>query len=320
MIKNIPKFSIIIPSLNGKKLLAECLPSIENQTDKDFEVIIVDNGSKDNSISFIRKQFPAVRILDLKKPAGFAKPVNAGIKAARGKYIFLLNNDVVLDKNCLAEIGQRLDQRKDIGFCACLMLTADGKNIDSAGDDFSWWGRAYPTGRGENPQKFQKERFVFGACGGASVFRKEIFDKIGVLDEDFYAYFEDVDLSFRAQLAGFKCFYVPKAIIYHRGSTTFKRDSFKMRYIGNRNKDWVILKNYPRKFLLINLHKLLAVKLKSLATDFWDGLFFAGIGAIFSDIWNFPKLLAKRKKIQSLRTVSDQYLQSIINSSHPRLR
>jgi hypothetical protein len=317
--KKNPQFSIVIPTFNGKKLLADCLSSIENQTEKNFEVIVIDNGSNDQTADFLHQNFSKVKIITLKKSAGFAKPVNLGIKASKGNYIFLLNNDVVLDQRCLAEIARRFDSQRDFDFCACLMLDKTGKKIDSVGNGFSWWGRAYPIGRGEIPQKYQKETFVFGASGGAAIFKREVFAKIGLLDEDFYAYFEDVDFSFRAQLAGFRCLFVPKAIVYHQGSATFRPDSFKMRYIGDRNKDWVIFKNYPGKFILINIHKLILVKIKSLAIDFLQGLFFAGLRAIVDEIIYLPKLLQKRRQIQSLRKVSDRYLRTIINPSHPKL-
>lgn len=319
--KNKLKFSLVIPNFNGKKIIGDCLASIKLQTEKSFEVIVVDNGSTDGSIAFIKKNHPKVRIINLKKQLGFAVPVNSGIKAAKGEYIALVNNDVTLDKRWLSEIEKTFNRDKKIGFCACLLLNYNGKKIDSAGDGFSWWGRVYPIGRGQKPERYQGAGYVFGACAGAAVFKKRVFEKVGYLDKDFYAYFEDTDLSFRAQLAGFKCAIVPKAIAYHQGSATFgQKDTFYKRYIGDRNKDWVILKNYPTRYLLRNLPRLFLAKLKSIATDFWQGYLFANLYANFSVIVSLPKTMKKRAKIQHLRAVSDDYLDSIINTSHPRLK
>lgn len=317
--KTKPLFSIVIPTYNGKKLLDDCLESIKNQSLKDFEVILVDNGSTDQTSKLARK-YKWIHYFNLKKPLGFAKPVNFGIKKSKGKYIFLLNNDVKLDKNCLEEIKIAFDKNKKADFAALLMLNWNGKKVDSAGDGFSWWGRAYPRGRGENPKNYQKDEYVFGACGGASVFKRKIFDNVGYLDEDFYAYFEDADLSFRAQLAGYRCLYISSAKVFHKGSSTFKKDSAKIRFIGNRNKDWVIFKNYPTKFLLTNLYKLMATKLKSMFTDLSDGLVLSSFRAIGASFVSIPKLMAKRTKIQKNIKVSDQYLLSIISKGHPKLK
>lgn len=314
-----PKTSIIIPTYNGKHLLKDCLDSLRKQTDQDFEVIVVDNGSTDGTIYFLREQYPKAKIVNLKQKSGFAIPVNAGIMASKGQYIAMINNDVVLDSHFLEILTNKLDQRKEIGFAACLMLNKDGIKVDSAGDGFSFWGRAYPIGHGDDPNNYQEEKLVFGASGGASIWRKELLDNVGLLDKDFYAYFEDVDLSFRAQLAGYQCLYVPKAIAYHLGSASFKRDSFKMRLIGNRNKDWVILKNYPLRYLITQSPKLILTKLKSCFTDLKQGLIFAHLGANFAMFFSLPKILPKRWQIQKKRTVSNKYLKSIINPSHPKL-
>lgn len=320
MKEKVPLVSIVIPTYNGKHLLAECLPSILNQKEKSFEIIVVDNGSTDNTQEFLKKRYPQIRLIDLGEKSGFAKPVNTGIKFSRGKYIALVNNDVILDQNWLFELVSRLERKKDIGFCACLMLDSEGKKVDSAGDGFSWWGRAYPIGRGEKPQKHQKEKLVFGACAGTSIFRREVFEKVDLLDEDFYAYFEDIDLSFRAQLAGFKCLYVPSAVVYHRGSATFDRDSVQMRCLGDRNKCWLVLKNYPLKYLLIKAPQLILTSIKSFATDFWEGMAFTNIKANLIVIATLPKTFEKRGKIQKMRQVSDRYLDSIINNTHPKIK
>ena len=315
-----PKTSFVIPTWNGKHLLEECLPSLKEQRDQDFEVIIVDNGSDDGTIPFLKREYPQIKVINLKEKSGFAVPVNRGAQAAKGQYIVLLNNDVVLDPLWLTNLTKRLDQNKEIGFCACLMLDKDGEKVDSAGDGFSWWGRVYPIGKGKDPKDYQEEKLIFGACGGASIWRKEVFNTVGYLDEDFYAYYEDTDLSFRAQLAGFKCLYVPSAFCYHKGSATFEKDSPKMRFIGNRNKDWVVFKNYPLKYLIIKFPKLVLTKIKSLLTDMRQGLFSSGVKANLAVLSSLSQTLKKRKIIQKQRVVSSKYLNSVISNSHPKLK
>jgi GT2 family glycosyltransferase len=312
-----PKISVIIPNYNGSRFLKACLSSLKEQTYTDFEIILVDDASNDDSLPFVQTCYPDTRIIALKKNVGFASAVNEGIRQANGQYIALLNNDTETDKNWLMELNRALESHEDVGFCASLMINYNNRNlVDCAGIGFSSWGRAYKRGEGEAIDYYQQPSFIFGASGGAAIYRKELFEKVGLFDEDFWAFFEDVDLSFRAQLAGFQCLYVPTAIVYHIGTATHSKKSLKLRYTGYRNKQWVIFKNYPAYYLFKYYFKYGLSEIKTVLTDFKDGFFLSPCIANWLIYKDIPKLFRKRAEVQRLRTVSIRYLDSIIDKSH----
>lgn len=308
--------SIIIPNWNGKRFLKTCLDSIYNQSSNNFEIIFVDDCSTDDSIEFVKKNYPDIKIVEKKRNSGFPSSVNLGIKAAKGKFVALLNNDTELDKDWIKEIITAAEEYPEAGFFASKMLDFKNRSIiDSCGDEIAWSGRSYKIGELEKDgEKFNKNRFVFGACAGAAVYKKEVFDKIGLFDEDFSFYLEDVDIDFRAQLAGFKCLFVSKARVYHIGSATAGKKSpfsFKMMI---KNHYHVIYKNFPTKKIWQNLFKIMysdirffaaAIKYHFVREYFW-GMFHA--------LSEHSKMVTKRKNIQKNRKVTLEYLDEIINS------
>lgn len=296
--------SVIIPNFNGIKYLPFCLSSLKKQTFSNFEIIVVDNGSTDGSVEFIRKNYPKAKIIQFSNNKGFAQAVNKGIGEANGKYIALLNNDTETDPHWLEEMVKVLDKNKDIHFCASLILNYKDRNIiDSAGDGFSSWGLGYKIGHGEKMEaKYKKQRFVFGACGAAAIYRKTLFERIGFFDEDFFAYREDVDLNFRAQLAGYRCLYTPSAIVYHHGSKT--ATSRFINYYATKNNLNVLVKNIPLNLFLKNIHKIiLAQVLRFLSRPKYFFLYLASSLKFFQEL---PKMLQKRKKVLELRRVSER--------------
>ncbi|HQU30004.1 MAG: glycosyltransferase family 2 protein [Planctomycetia bacterium] len=316
-----PKISVIIPNYNGRQFLETCLSSLTKQAYTDFETILVDDASTDESLPFVRTYYPNAEIISLTKNVGFASSVNKGIKQAKGQYIALLNNDTETDKDWLAELNLALDTHKDVGFCASLMIDYNNRNmVDCAGIGFSSWGRAYKRDSGQVARKFKQPSFVFGASAGAAMYRRTLFEKVGLFDEDFWAFFEDVDLSFRAQLAGFKCLYVPQAIVYHIGTASHNKKSVKLRYTGYRNKQWVIFKNYPAYYLLKYYFKYGLSEMKTILTDFKEGFFLSPFIANWLICKDLPKLFKKRIEVQRLRTVSLHYLDSIIDKSYYELK
>ena len=209
--KIIVKISVIIPNFNGQRFLKTCLDSLRKQSYQDFEVIVVDNGSTDGSIKYIAENYPEVRIIPLIKNFGFSRAVNEGIKVSRGKYIALLNNDTEADPEWLKELYYALERNPELGFCASRMINYYHRDIlDGAGDCFPRSCRPFKRAIGNEGYNITK--LVFGASAGAALYKKELFETVGYFDEDFFAYFEDVDLSLRAQLLGFKCLYVSTAI------------------------------------------------------------------------------------------------------------
>lgn len=314
-----PKISVIIPNWNGKCFLAVCLGSLRSQSFKDIEVIIVDNGSTDGSIEFIKDNYPETIIEQFSNNKGFSAAVNKGIKKSKGDYIFLLNNDTEVDKNCLLVLNNILDKDKEIGFCAVKMLYFNNRSIiNDAGDIFSIYGIAHQRGKSERDKgQYNKRELIFGACAGAAIYRRELFDKIGLFDEDFFAYLEDVDFSFRAQLLGFKCLYVPEAVVYHIDGGTSKKINNFSRFLTLRNSIYIIIKNFPLSPLIKFSPFLLASQVRNIFVGIKHKCFRLIIKVYLDFFKNLPVLLKKRKKIQKGKKIADKYLTSIMSKQYP---
>jgi GT2 family glycosyltransferase len=245
------KVAVVIPNWNGKDELPKCLDSLQAQTVQ-RRIIVVENGSTDGSGELVTSLYPGITLLPQSKNLGFAGGVNAGIRYALEQdfeYIALLNNDAVADRNWLRELMGTLEHNPKAGIATCKFMTIDKKHLDSTGDIYTTWGLPYPRGRGEPVNEaYDKDTKVFGASGGASLYRASMLLQIGLFDEDFFAYYEDIDISFRAQLAGWKVLYNPRAIAYHQiGATSSKKKGFTT-YQTLKNYPWVITKNVPGSY------------------------------------------------------------------------
>ncbi|CAG0971146.1 N-acetylglucosaminyl-diphospho-decaprenol L-rhamnosyltransferase [Methanosarcinales archaeon] len=247
--------SIIVLNWNGKQYLETCLSSLVRQTYKNIEIIFVDNGSSDGSIDFVRNEFPGVVILGHAANLGFAEGVNSGIRISGGEFIATINNDAQADDNWIKSLVEVMESDPGIGCCGSKMLRYYARNIiDSAGIVIYQNGNAYDRGREEKDTgQYDIMEEIFGPCAGAALYRREMLDEIGLFDKEYFAYFEDVDISFRMHLSGWKCIFVPDAIVYHMHSATAKSSSpFKIFFI-ERNKLWNMWKYFPVKMLLIQL-------------------------------------------------------------------
>lgn len=306
------KVSVVIPNWNGKNFLTTALKSLEDQSFKDFEVIIVDNGSKDGSVEFIKKEFSNFKVVSLEKNIGFAPAVNLGIKVSRGEYIVLINNDTKVGRDCLKYLVLAADRHPEVGMVAAKMLNFYNPNIlDSAGDYIDAVGHANNIGLGENDgEKFNKAGYVFLVTGGGGLFKREALLKVGLLDEDYFAYFEDVDWCFRAQFLGFQGWYEPKAVIHHIHKATSGRNKSFTEYLQFRNMTVTIIKNFPRSLLLKDLNwlKILLVNINTIRFLATKGYFWEALRAEFFVLLKLPKLLRQRMEIQSRRIVPDRYI------------
>src|SRR5215210_9226871 len=217
-----PRVTVIIPNWNGERFLSSCLGSLRQQSFEDFKTILVDNGSIDSSVEFVNHNFPEVRVLPLGENKGFSAAVNAGIRASHDEYVALLNNDSEVDTRWLEGLVEAADSYPEAGlFASKLVDFHDRRVLDGAGDALRLSGLPYRLGHGERDSgRFSRAGYVFGACAAAALYRREMLDEVGLFDEDFVSYCEDGDLSFRAQLAGYRCFYVPGAVVYHMGSAS----------------------------------------------------------------------------------------------------
>lgn len=250
--------SVVIPNYNGKYYLKQCLDSIYRQTYKEYEVIVIDNASTDGDYGWVKK-YPGIHFEVLNKNYGFSRAVNEGIKRAKGEYILLLNNDTELFIDFLEEILKVIQKNPKVFGVSSKMIRFHEKNlIDDAGDEYTVIGWGYKRGDGKNINQFIKEERIFSACAGAALYRKKVFEEIGYFDENFFAYMEDVDISYRANIYGYKNMYAPKAKVYHIGSATSggRYNAFKLKLSG-RNNVYVPYKNMPFLQLVINAPCLL---------------------------------------------------------------
>lgn len=309
---------IVIPNYNGQEHLKECYDSLEKQTYKDFVIVLVDNGSSDNSVAYTKDNYPDVKVLELEKNRGFAGGVNEGIRFSQNfnpEYILLLNNDIECKEDFLEEMVKGF-RTPDTGSVACKMLNFYNRmKIDDAGDFIKKKGSPYARGHGEIDQgQYDEPEFIFGPCAGAAMYRSSIFDEIGYFDEDFFAYYEDVDFSLRMQLAGYKCFYNPKAVCYHkRGATTSYQSGFQT-HLCEKNLVALRLKNYPTKIYLRYLPYFFAVRFKRYYGFYKDQpkeVFWSAVKGYFKGLMEIPKSLSKRKRIQNNAKVSPQYIEDL---------
>ncbi|MGB9979564.1 glycosyltransferase family 2 protein [Methanobacterium sp.] len=248
------KVSIIIPNFNGKKFLKTCLDSIKNQNYLFYDVIIIDNASSDGSVMYIQENYPEFTLIQNKENLGFAAAVNQGIKTSSSEYMFLLNNDVEIEHNSISNLLKCIEKDESIFAVSSKMIQYnDRSKIDDAGDEYTILGWTRKVGDGKSLDLYNAERETFSACAGAALYRKSILDKIGYFDENFFAYMEDVDISYRARIKGYKCVYCPEAVVYHLGSGTSgsKYNEFKIR-LAARNNVYMPYKNMPWPQLVLN--------------------------------------------------------------------
>jgi GT2 family glycosyltransferase len=289
--------SVIVLNFNGKHHLEKCISALAAQTYGDFEVIVVDNASSDGSVDYLEAQFPWVVIVKNEKNLGFAAGINSGIKHAQGDYILTLNNDTYADKHFLERIIEPMHSYADVGMCACKMLFLDGR-INSTGICLSRSAAAWDRGMLEpDTGQYNTQEEVFGPCAGAALYRKEMLDEIGLFDEDFFLYLEDVDLAFRGRLAGWRCIYVPQAKVYHYHGGTTGFGSDLSVYYGNRNVIWYAIKDFPRGLLITSLPFILARNLAVIPYYALHGKGRIILKSKLDALMGAPKMLGKRRHI-----------------------
>lgn len=246
------KVTVIIPNYNGLVFMEPCFAALDKQTGEAFEVLVVDNGSTDGSVEWLKEhQIPSIF---LKENTGFSGAVNAGIKAAVTPYVILLNNDTEVTPSFVSELTAAMERSPSVFAVSSKMIQMHHKELmDDAGDMYSVLGWAYQRGVGQDVRLYNREREVFSACAGAAVYRREVFDEIGYFDEMHFAYLEDIDVSYRAKIHGYHIRYCPAAVVYHVGSGTSgsKYNSFKVK-LAARNNIYLNYKNMPFLQLLFN--------------------------------------------------------------------
>lgn len=276
--------TIIIPNYNGMAYLENCLASLRGEPAR---VIVVDNGSTDGSRELVQEKFPKVRLISLDRNYGFCRAVNRGMEASETTYVILLNNDTEAQPGFVKALEKAMDGDERVFSGAARMVRMDAPSrIDDAGDYYCALGWAFAAGRDKPAENYDSPREIFSACGGACIYRRRILQKIGMLDENHFAYLEDVDLGYRARLYGFRNLYVPGAVVRHAGSASSgsRYNAFKAELTA-RNSVYLAYKNMPPGQMLLNLPFLLAGFLikqlfflkKGLGKSWWKGLV-KGIG------------------------------------------
>jgi GT2 family glycosyltransferase len=266
-----PCVSVILLNWNGVHLLPTCLASLRKQTLQDFEIIVPDNGSTDGSRAFLAEQHPDVQVIRFDRNMGFCLAMNAGMRRAAGEFVFALNNDTELDPRCLEELVAVMRAKPEVGTCATKMVYYDEPGlINSAGHACNDEGVVVDLGRRQRDSAwFDQPREVLGACAGACLYRKTMLDEIGLYDPDFFISYEDIDIGWRAQLAGWRARYVPTAVVRHLPSIWHGWRS-RMR--------WLFTSGYGSSLPAV----------------------------IFSALALTPRMLVRRRRIQRMRRVGKE--------------
>ncbi|HEY4963514.1 MAG TPA: glycosyltransferase family 2 protein [Candidatus Saccharimonadales bacterium] len=309
------KVAVVVPNWNGMDSIKDCLDSLLGQT-LEHSLIVVENGSSDGSLAYLRENYPEVKIIVNQTNLGFAAGVNSGIKFAienGAKFVALFNNDAVADKRWLEYLYKELEVNDDVGIATCKLVSADNSHLDSTGDFYTNWGLPFPRGRGETDlNKYDKQTEIFGASGGASLYRVSVLKEIGLFDEDFFAYYEDVDISFRAQLAGWRVRFVPSAVAYHQiGATSGKIRGFTT-YHSMKNLPLLLFKNVPRKYFWTIAWRFKTAYIMFYLRSITRGNGWSATKGLFRGYYLVIKKIGERKKIQSSKKVTDEYIWGMI--------
>jgi len=309
------RVSLIVVNWNGEELLKPCLSALSNQTYADCEIILVDNGSSDGSVALVKENFPAVKVVELRENRGFTGGNSAGLKVANGEFIALVNNDVRAERDWLEKLLQPMLDDPGIGSCAS-KLTIDGTEaIDSAGDGLTTGGVGFNRGLKIDRKHFSISELIFGPCGAAALYRRSMLQEIGFFDEEFFLYDEDIDLCFRAQLAGWKCGYVPDAVAHHKGNATAGRLSDTHVYYHTRNLEFVWIKNMPLGLMLRLAHHKIIQEIGAFCyLVLRHGKGSAYLRAKRDALRMLPGMWQKRKRIQRRRRVANRYVRSLLTS------
>lgn len=314
------KTAVIIPSWNEKDALRQCLKTLAAQSQA-HTVVVVDNGSRDGSAGMVATEFPDAVLIRNKKNLGFTGGVNPGLTWALDNdfdYAGLLNNDAIADKKWLGHLVGFLDAQPKAGIVTSKICDADKTHLDSTGDIYTVWGLPYPRGRGEGfSDKYDNEVWVFGASGGASLYRVDMLRQIGLFDQKFFAYYEDIDISFRAQLAGWKVGYEPRALVFHAiGATSGKIKGFTT-YHTIKNLPMVLWKDVPGPLLSKILPRLLLAHTLFIGRALSRGQIWPVMKGVVMATVYFPGLLRERHRIQAGRRVSIEYINSLLTHDLP---
>ena len=317
-----PDVSVIVLNYNGRQWLKPCLDALKAQQGApDFEVIVVDNASADGSSDYVGEHYADVRVHDAGSNLGFSGGNNAGARLAHGRLLVFLNNDTVAAPDWLQRLTSALDGRPGFGFATSRIVFADNPaRIDSAGDGYLFAGGAFKRGYGQPSEDFSESREVFGACGCAMVVKRDLFEALGGFDPAFFIFYEDVDLSYRAQLLGARCWYAADAVVRHAGSGTMGRQSFRAVFYGQRNLEWTWLKNTPGPLLVRSFVSHGVYSVAGVAYYAKQGLFWPALKGKLTAFAAIGRVLRERHRVQQRRDRDLARLESLLTRSWWQLK
>jgi N-acetylglucosaminyl-diphospho-decaprenol L-rhamnosyltransferase len=315
-IPQVADVSVIVLNYNGRKWLADCLDALVTQQNAPtFEVVFVDNASSDGSAEFVAERYPSVRVVRNARNLGFAAGNNSGARVARGAWLAFLNNDTVAAREWVAKLWQAATDpghQENVALVTSRIESLARPGVlDSAGDGYLRAGGAFKRGHGAQASTFPQSEEVFGACGAAFMIRRDVFDALGGFDERFFMVYEDVDLSYRARLAGFRCWYEADAVVRHAGSGTLGVASHRAVYYGQRNLELTWLKNTPLLLLLRTLPSHVMYSTAGLLHYVLRGRGLAAFGGKAAAVLAVPGLLLRRRAVQRTRRVD---LRSLVSA------
>jgi len=311
----VPDVSVVIVTWNGRQHLETCLSAVEAQQDVSVETILVDNGSTDGTAEHVRTRYPWVKLVTLAENRGFAGGNNAGVREARGRFVAFLNNDTSADPRWLRALMSGVDEANGFALVTSrIVYMHDPDTIDSAGDGVLRWGGAFKRHHGEPASAAAVTQEVFGVCGAACMMPRAVFEEVGGFDEDFFASHEDVDLSYRARLRGYRCRYVADAVVRHVGSATLGTVSPFSVFHGQRNLEWMYFKDTPGSLLLRTLAG-------HVVYDLAAGVHFARMGMLrpylrakAAAVAGLPRMLRKRAAVQRARRVATSDIAPLLDT------
>jgi GT2 family glycosyltransferase len=311
--ESLPMVSVIVVNWNGASYLEDCLACLSSQTYREREIILVDNNSSDSSVRLVREKFTGVQIIELEDNLGFTGGNSAGFSAARGEFIALVNNDTRAEKGWLRNLVCPMTDDPQVGICASKLIIDGTDKIDSAGDGLTTAAVGFKRGLWKDNSHYLQQERVFGACAAAALYRRRMLEEIGFFDDDYFLNDEDTDLNFRAQLFGWRCVYVPTAVVYHKVNATIGRLSDTSVYYHTRNLEFTWVKNLPTSLMLRFAHHKVIQEIGAfcylcLRHHKWRAYFRAKRDAVQM----LPLMLNKRKSIQPRRRVSNRYLKSMM--------
>jgi GT2 family glycosyltransferase len=312
--KTAPRVTASVLNYNGRELLEAMLPTLLAQRYEDFEVVVIDDGSSDDTLEYLRQHWPQVRVEANGENLGVAVSLNRAVQAAHGEYVALLNNDLELEPNWMSALVRALDEHPEAASATGKLLDYHRRDrLEAAGDLMRWSGMSGHRGQDAlDGTDYEEPAAVFSPCAGAALYRRSTFDQIGFFDEEFFAYLEDVDWGYRAQLAGFTARYEPAAVAYHIGGATTGRQIGRFTALLRRNSLLIVIKNHPRSALIRHLPKVVGFQAISLYASLRDGILKAHLRELAGLRRILPSMLRKRAAIQRSRRVGRAQLEPIM--------